>query len=400
MTSSSNKKIYRWNGINTLGKKIHGEIEADNKQKALSQLKNQPLLFLKMHEKKTFFISKKISPLLIVFFFRQLATLIGAGVPIVQSLILLNQMNPHVFFQKMIHTIKMDLESGKLLSVSLRQFSYFDHTLCHLIHVGEQSGTLEIILNRIAHHKEYKMHLKKKVIQSLFYPAIILSVALIISIIMLTFVVPHFAELFKTMHGKLPSLTLAVIALSHFIQNEYYIIFLLNVFFILVLKYARTLPFVKQKMDYFILTLPLVGMMISKILLAHFARYLAIALKAGIPIAQALKMITETMGNLFYEKIIIDLHAAVCKGQALNQALHKQVHFPILMTQMVKIGEESGTLEKMLEKIAEIYESDVEHLITQLANLLEPLIMIILGVLIGGIIIAMYLPIFKLGTLM
>lgn len=310
-------------------------------------------------------------------------------------------MSNHIIFQKMIITIKQDLESGKLLSVSLQKFIYyFDSITCQLIHVGEQSGTLTTILKRIALQKEHYLRLKKQFIQSLIYPIIILIIALFVSIIMLTFVVPRFAELFKTMHGRLPTLTLAVIALSQFMQKYYGVLFLLNSMAILIFKYISHFTYIKHKIHGIILTLPIIGVIFSKTILARFARYLAIALNAGIPLAQSLKMMENIFGNLHYEKIISTLCADIAKGQQLHQSMRAYSHFPTMMIQMVKIGEESGTLEEMLEKIAEIYEFDINHLITNMTHILEPLIMIILGVLIGGLVIAMYLPIFKLGTLM
>lgn len=409
MTPQLNQmKTFLWKGINTLGKKVQGEIKANNKSAALSQLKKQSIFFIKIHHKYTlnfafkhYFTSKKIPPLMIVFFFRQLATLLAASIPIVQSLTILHKMNNHFIFQKMIATIKQDLESGKLFSVSLQKFPYyFDNITCQLIYVGEQSGTLTAILKRIATHKEHHLTLKKQVIQSLIYPSIILSIALLVSFIMLTFVVPRFAELFKTMHGTLPTLTLAVIALSHGMQKYGWIFFLLSGLISVFFKYIKKFPHIKQKIDRVVLTLPIIKMILSKMILARFARYLAIALNAGIPLAQALKMLTNIAGNLHYEKMMTVICTDITNGQQLHQSMQKHPDFPIMMIQMVKIGEESGTLEQMLEKMAEIYEFDTKHLITTIAHTLEPLIMIILGVLIGGLVIAMYLPIFKLGTLM
>jgi len=404
ITSISNQKTFSWKGINTLGKKIKGEIKANNKTAAISELKNQSISFIKIHQKNTLklsFISKKIPPLMIVFFFRQLATLLAASVPIVQSLIILHKMNDHLIFQKMMTTIKHDLESGKCLSFSLKKFQcYIDNITCQLIHVGEQSGTLTTILKRIATQKEHHFHLKKQVIQSLIYPTIILTLAISVSIIMLTFVVPRFAELFKTMHGTLPILTLAVIALSHFMHKYSGIFFLLIGSLLLCFKYINQLTPVKKRMDRFILTLPFIGIFLSKMILARFARYLAISLNAGLPLAQALKILENICGNLHYEEIISTLRTDIAKGQQLHQSMKNYFHFPAMMIQMIKVGEESGKLDEMLEKIAEIYEFDINHLITNITHTVEPLIMIILGVLIGGLVIAMYLPIFKLGTLM
>lgn len=402
MNPTSNLRIFQWEGLNTQGKKIVGEIHACDKLSAVAQLKNQPILspsLQKKHIAQLSYFSNRIPSLVILFFFRQLATLLISGIPIIQSLIIIGQSHQNITFKKIMTSIKIDLEAGKLLGQSLRQFPYyFDNLTCHLIHIGEQTGTLIRMLQQIADHKENNLFLKKKIIQSLFYPTIILILATVITFIMLTVVVPRFAELFQNMHGKLPALTLFILYSSHFIRHYGSLIFLAGFLSLVTLKKIGI--HLKEKLDFIALKMPLIGHILSKCVLVRFARNLSITIRSGMAITDALKIIGETAGNRFYEYAIFHLQTHIAKGHSLYKSMQKSIAFPPMMMQMIKIGEESGTLEEILEKLAEIYESDIDHLITNLMKMMEPLIMIILGVLISVLIIAMYLPIFKLGTLM
>jgi type IV pilus assembly protein PilC len=403
-TVSKNLMTFTWMGISTQGKKLFGEIQAPNKSSAKLQLKNQNILFLKLHKKNVHrftFNDNRISDVVILFFFRQLATLMTAGVPIIQSLTILNQSHNHFAFQTILTSIKTDLEVGKSFAMSLRQYPrYFDNLTCQLIQIGEQTGTLTRILSRIAIHKENILSLKKKTIQSLFYPAIVLIIAVLVSFIMLTFVVPRFAELFQSMQGKLPTLTVYIIYLSHFIRYYGWLAFIPFFASIIVFKQINHLYNLRKKFDVFMLKIPLINHILSKTILARFARSLSIAVGSGMSITESLKITAEIANNHFYAEAIYYLQAEIEKGQPLYKSMQKNTAFPAMMIQMLKIGEETGMLEQMLEKLADIYEADIDHLITNLAHILEPLIMIILGVLIGVLVIAMYMPIFKLGTLM
>jgi type IV pilus assembly protein PilC len=403
--TSKNVTHFKWTGIDAQGKKLIGEIQAPNKLAAMTQLKKKNILLITLHKKileRAALFSNRIPSVMILFFFRQLAVLISAGVPIVQSLIILSQSHHHAEFQKIITSIQIDLEAGKALAASVRPFPRcFDKLTCQLIQIGEETGTLNLMLKRIADYKENLLFLKKKFIQSLFYPGIILATALLVSFIMLTWVVPRFAELFQSMHGKLPALTLFIIYLSDLIRHHgWFIFFIPSIVVIIVFKQLHSSSHLRQQSDYLILKIPIIGPILTKVILARFARSLAIALSSGMPIIEALKIIATITLNLFYERAILFLQTEIEKGQQLNKSMQKNTAFPIMMIQMIKMGEESGMLEEMLDKLANIYESDVDHLITNLMQALEPLIMIILGVLIGVLVIAMYLPIFKLGTLM
>lgn len=404
MTSKTNYPIYHWAGISMQGRKLSGEIQAADKSTAYLQLKNQNILITHVR-KKLFcqwdFKNSSIPTILFVFFFRQLSTLIAAGIPIIQSLIILKKSHRNSAFQNILSSIKVDIEAGKVLASCLRKFPrYFDSCTCQLIQVGEQTGTLTIMLSRIANHKEKMLSLKMKMIQSLFYPVITLIVAATITVIMLVFVVPRFADLFQTLHGTLPTLTVFIINLSHYARQIGWLIPPIIFSLILSLKWLSKSGYLKQTTDNFIFKIPIIGKILSKINLARFARTLAIALNAGMPMTDALKLIAESSDHHFYSESIFWVQAEIVKGIQLHKAMQMNLAFPDLLIQMVKIGEESGTIDQMLEKFAEIYEDAIEHTLTNLTHALEPLIMIILGVLIGGLVIAMYLPIFKLGTLM
>lgn len=346
-------------------------------------------------------LNNRIPTLDIALFFRQLAALITAGIPIVQSCEILRKSQKNRPLQQVIATIKINMEAGNALSWCLSQFPrYFDSLICHLIQTGEQSGTLPITLDRIALHKENLLSIKNKIKQALFYPTIVLLVALVVSITMLTVVIPRFAELFQSMHSSLPIFTLGVIHLSELIRTYDWLTLFPLLAILLLIYYSHHSASFRCSIERLILQTPYFGHIYAKIILTRFCRTLATTFAAGIPISESLKTIAYTNGSNFYAQTILKLQVQIAKGQQLHQAMHRQLFFPPMLVQMVKIGEESGTLERMLEKIASIYEADVTYFISNCGHLLEPLIIAILGVLIGGLVIAMYLPIFKLGTVM
>jgi type IV pilus assembly protein PilC len=398
MTTPLKKHTYTWSGISPTGKKLTGEMQAVSLNQARAHLKHLGITLTTIaikHKKlfKTF--TKKITAIDIALFFRQLATLISASIPIVQSFEILRQSQENPSLSTLIQSLKKEVEAGKNLVIALRKFpNYFDDLTCYLIQIGEQTGTLEIMLKRIAYHKEKSITLRNQIKQALFYPSMIFSVAILVSLVMLLFIVPRFAELFQTMHGQLPLFTQCIVNLSTGLRNYYWLVLIPILLFIITAPKIWRHPEFKQRFDTIILRVSIV----NKIILTRFLRSLSITFAAGVPIAEALKILAPTTGNQKFTKIISELYQGVFKGQQLHQAMRPQSLFPLMTIQMIKVGEESGTLEHMLTKIAEIYESDIDHLIEQFKQLLEPLIMIILGALIGGLVIAMYLPIFKLGT--
>lgn len=345
--------------------------------------------------------NKNISSLELTLFFRQLAALISSGIPIVQGLDILRKSQSNHALQQLLRNIKIDLEAGNALSHCLAKFpKIFDVLTCHLIQTGEQSGTLALALDRIALHKEKLLSIKNKIKQALFYPIIVMIVALAVSLTMLTVVIPRFAELFQSMHSTLPAFTLAIIHLSEFIRSYYWLSLFPIMAVLLLTYYLQHSSVFKIKFERGILLLPYFGTLYMKIILSRFCRTLATTFSAGVPINDCLYTIAYANGSNLYGQTILKLRMQITKGQQLHQAMQREPLFPYLLVEMVRVGEESGTLAKMLEKIANIYEADIDHWVTICGHLLEPLIMGILGVLIGGLVIAMYLPIFKLGTVM
>lgn len=393
---------YYWQGINPHGKMLSGEIQAVTCHLAKLNLTQQGIVVTQIKKKWWIdfnFFRNNITALEMIIFFHQLATLITSGIPIVQSFSILMQSQENIKLKELIKHIKENIEAGKTLTQSIAKASpYFDSFTKHLLFIGEKTGTLAKVLKRIAHYKEKNLQLKNKIKQAFFYPSIVVFIALIVSLILLTLVIPRFAELFQSMHQSLPALTVGIIQLSHWVRHYFW----LGLFFIfptLLLHYyfkkSSALQFSAWRCLH---ALPGLGTLFKKITLAQFAQSLSTILASGIPIVDALKIIALGSNNSLSIDAMHILETEVAKGQLFHQALQTSPLFPVLFVQMVKIGEESGRLEQMLEKITEFYESEIDHTVTNLSHALEPLIMIILGVLIGGLVIAMYLPIFKAGA--
>lgn len=341
---------------------------------------------------------QNISDFDIALFFRQLSTLLCAGIPIVQCCELLQVSQEKIAVSLLIRNLKKEIESGKYFFHALKKFPHcFNSFTCHLVHAGEQSGTLENILKRIAHDKEQSLKLKNQIKKALFYPSFIFCIALCITLFMIIIIIPRFAELFESMHSKLPIFTQGIIFISECIKdNLIYLSLLISFTAFFCFSFKTKL---KYYFDPLLLKIPFIKNILQKIILIRMTRALAITFGAGIPITDCLKMIEKLSRNLEYMKALKKIQMQISSGKQLYAALQTFALFPPMMVQMIKIGEDAGKLEFMLEKIADIYESDIEQLVNYLSDLLEPLIMVILGVLIGGLVIAMYLPIFKLGTI-
>lgn len=395
------KTLFQWHGINKQGRNISGEITSETMNLAIASLHRNGIELISINKKRKKYFQKKISDFDIIIFFRQLSALIFSGITISDAIHILNQHSGNDKFLKILSSIKNDIGSGNGLSYGLKKFpEFFDGMICHLIFAGEKSGTLDLMLERIAKHKERLFMLKNKIKQALFYPIIIFFVATIVTIVMLVFVVPRFTELFQSMHAKLPAFTLCVISFSHFLQNHWIEILLFLITAISSGIYsAKYFTQVKFFMDSTKLKLPIIGTSLQKYILASWARSFATLYTAGIPITETLKILTDSTGNILYREAMKTLYREISSGKQLHFAMQNGTLFPRMMVQMVQMGEESGMLEQMLMKTADFYEADLDHLVGQLGRLLEPLIMLILGVVIGGLVIAMYLPIFKLGAI-
>jgi type IV pilus assembly protein PilC len=392
------KPHYTWSGISKLGTKINGEMAAKNKFYVKIHLIHQGITAIKIRRKLQF-IREPIKELDITLFFRQLGTLINAGIPIVQACDSLEHTQTNISLKSLITTIRHEIESGKSFSQQLYQYPrYFDSFICHLIKIGEHTGKLDQSLLQSAHHKEKSIALKRQIKQALLYPAMVTSVAIAVTLIMLIFIVPRFAELFQSTHHQLPVFTRYVISISDFIRTYYWLSGILIIIAGIFTYSAHHSKRLQTIIDNFILKIPIIGVIISKVILIRFAQNLAATFSAGIPLLESLKLLETNTNNHIFNQAILRLQLEISRGLQLHTAMQLTRTFPPLMVQMIKVGEDAGKLETMLEKIAILYEQDVEHFIQNIKQLLEPLIMIILGVLIGGVVIAMYLPVFKLGT--
>lgn len=335
----------------------------------------------------------------IMVFLRQFATLLSAGIPIIKSLEILSQCQPKIACASLIHLIKKDILSGKnLFTCMSRHARYFDELTCHLISIGEHTGKLNFILNTIAMHHEKSHRLKLRLKQTLFYPILISIAALIITICMLLFIIPRFAELFEQVKTPLPFITVSLFYLSDTLRTHFWLFILL---FCTILFFFWRFQY-KYKLSYLtiVLDLPIIFQFIQKIDMLRLARYLALALSAGIPITTALSLTAKTCLHEKSRQEVLKLQQKINSGVSLHQAMHRSNFFPPLLIHMVQAGEESGMLEHMLEKFADFSNAEIEKFIQHLSQLLEPLIMLVLGVLIGGLVIGMYLPIFELGNVM
>jgi type IV pilus assembly protein PilC len=333
-------------------------------------------------------------------FARQLATMLAAGVPLVQAfaIISLSQRNPAM--AKLLLLIKIDIEGGESLAQALaKQPRYFDALFCNLVAAGEQAGVLDSLLDNIANYLEKIEAIKHKVKKALSYPIAVLTVALVVTMILLIFVVPVFEELFKSFGADLPLFTQWVIALSMAIQSKWWLLFsLLAALAYSFLYLKRRSHGFNQNLDRMLLKLPVFGSLLEKSAIARFARTLGTVCTAGVPLVDGLISVAGACGNLVYYNAVLKIREQVATGLPLQFAMLQSGLFPNLLIQMVAIGEASGTLDNMLIKVASYYEAEVDHLLDHLSSLIEPMIMVILGILVGGLIVAMYLPIFKLGT--
>lgn len=394
---------YQWQGVNRSGDRCNGEMEARSAAIAKADLRKQGIVTKKVVKKRTPLFdknNKKITSADITVFSRQLATMIEAGIPLVQSFDIVAKGQSNKKMQVLIETIKTDVETGLTLSESLAKHpKQFNDLFCNLVDAGEKSGSLEIMLDKVATYKEKIETIKKKIKKALTYPMAVMAVAFLVTAGLMIFVVPQFEELFKGFGADLPALTRAVIDLSEFFQAYWYIIFSVLGGAIFTFMYAKNhSKRFAEAIDRSILKFPVIGPIIEKSSIARFARTLAITFAAGLPLVDALKSVAGATGNILYAKGTDKIREEISTGTQMQTAMDHTHLFPNMVIQMVAIGEESGALEKMLSKVADFYEEEVDNAVDSLSSLLEPIIMAILGVLVGGMVVAMYLPIFKLGS--
>ncbi|MEO6920118.1 MAG: type II secretion system F family protein [Collimonas sp.] len=391
--------VYLWEGKDKKGKVVRGELRAGSETVVSVTMRRQGILVTKV-KKKTFRSGKKITDKDLSLFTRQLATMMKAGVPLLQSFDIVAKGHANPSVSKLVNDIRGDVETGTSLSQAFRKFPlYFDPLFCNLVGAGEQAGILEDLLERLAIYKEKTIAIKGKIKSALFYPISILAVAFIVTAVIMIWVVPAFKQVFSSFGADLPAPTLFVMAISDFMVGNWYIIFptIFAGLYLFFQSWRRSLK-VQRFMDRLLLKAPIFGAVIRKATIARWTRTLATMFAAGVPLVESLDSVGGASGNAVYLDATKKIQSEVSTGTSLTTAMENANVFPNMVTQMVSIGEESGSLDQMLGKVADFYEAEVDDAVASLSSLMEPLIMVILGVLIGGLVIAMYLPIFKLGS--
>ena len=390
---------FLWTGKNKAGKIVRGEQRATSEAVVNATLRRQGILVTKVAKQK-FRGGGKVSEKDIALFTRQLATMMKSGVPLLQTFDIVGRGHDNPAVGKLLLEIKSDVETGSSLSQAFRKRPlHFDPLYCNLVAAGEQAGILETLLDRLATYKEKMIAIKSKIKSAMFYPIAVIIVAFVITAVIMIFVIPAFKEVFKSFGADLPTPTLMVIAISDYFVEYWWLIFgsIGGGLFAFFYTWKRS-----EKMQFFLdrlfLRLPIFGSIIRKSVIARWTRTLATMFAAGVPLVESLDSVGGAAGNYVYKEGTKQIQGEVSTGTSLTSAMQNTNLFPNMVNQMVAIGEESGSLDSMLGKVADFFEAEVDDAVDALSSLMEPLIMVVLGVLIGGMVIAMYLPIFKLGA--
>lgn len=390
-----------WEATNKQGAKISGEASGQNPALVKAQLRKQGINPTKVRKKPTplFSAGKKIKPRDIALFTRQMSTMMKAGVPLLQSFDIIGEGMDNPNMRSLVQEVKQEVASGNSFASSLRKKpEFFDDLYCNLVDAGEQAGALESLLDRVATYKEKTEALKAKIKKAMNYPIAVIVVAIVVSAILLIQVVPQFKTVFEGFGAELPAFTLMVVGLSEGLQRWWFVFLLALVAAVFIFKQAhsRSEAF-RDRLDHLVLKLPIVGDILYKAVVARYARTLATTFAAGVPLVEALDSVAGATGNVVFRKAVMKIKQDVSSGMQLNFSMRSTGIFPSMAIQMTAIGEESGALDEMLDKVAGFYEAEVDNAVDGLTALMEPMIMSVLGVLIGGLVIAMYLPIFQLG---
>lgn len=403
-TKAKKQDVFVWEGKDKSGKKVKGESTAANMSLVKANLRRQGINAKKIKKKSKPLFSAgkgKIKSKDISIFSRQLATMMDAGVPLVQGFEIIGRGHEIKAMQELLLTVKTDIEGGSNLSDALAKHPYyFDELYCNLVQAGEHAGILDTILDKIALYKEKTESIKGKIKKALFYPTAVLAVSFIITAILMIFVIPMFESLFAGFGADLPAITRFVINLSAFFQKWWWALFGgigLSIYGLIELK-KRSIKF-NHILDRTMLKLPIIGNILEKAAIARFARTLATMFAAGVPLVEAMVSVSGAVGNIVYKDAVLIMKDEVATGTQLNVAMNQSGLFPNMVVQMAAIGEEAGSVDTMLSKVADFYEEEVDNAVDGMSSLLEPIIMAILGVLIGGLVIAMYMPIFQMGKI-
>jgi len=391
---------FAWEGRDKRGARIKGRSLAPDEQTLRAELRRQGVAPSKIRKQRQGRKGGKPNPADIAVFSRQLATMLAAGIPLVQSFEIVGAGHEKPAMQKLILDVKADVEGGTSLHEALGKHPlYFDDLFVNLVEAGEQAGALESLLDKIATYKEKTEALKKKVKKALFYPAAVLVVAVIVTIVLLVFVIPQFEALYKGFGANLPAFTQFVIHVSQLVQHDgIFIAMVAGGAFWAFFFFKKRSRAMREFLDRLILKFPVIGPILNKAAIARYARTLSTMFAAGVPLVEALESVAGATGNIVYENAVNKMRDEVSTGQRLQRAMENTGLFPNMVNQMIAVGEESGSLDEMSAKVATFYEAEVDNAVDAMSSLLEPLIMVVLGVLVGGLVIAMYLPIFKLAS--
>jgi type IV pilus assembly protein PilC len=391
---------FAWEGRDKRGQRVKGKSLAPDEAALRVELRRQGIAPSRIRKQAAKMRGGKVTPGDIAVFARQLATMLASGIPMVQAFEIVGNGSEKPALQKLILDIKADVEAGTSLHEALAKHPlYFDDLFVNLVEAGEQAGALESLLDKVATYKEKSEALKKKVKKALFYPAAVLVVAFIVTTILLIFVVPEFQQLFQGFGANLPAFTQFVIDLSHFVQhNGILIAIVIGAAIWTFLYFRKRSRRMREVLDRISLKIPIIGPIMNKAAIARYARTLSTMFAAGVPLVEALESVAGACGNIVYEDAVMKMKDEVATGQRLQRAMEARGIFPNMVVQMIAVGEESGSLDTMSGKVATFFEAEVDNAVDAMSSLLEPLIMVVLGVLVGGLVVAMYLPIFKMGS--
>ncbi|MDI6698225.1 MAG: type II secretion system F family protein [Candidatus Saccharicenans sp.] len=396
--------VYIWTGKNRYGDMVGGERVAESAEELTRALQKDQIAVISIKPKRAipsipFLKREKVRLKELAFFSRQLSVLIDAELPLIQSLGLLAEQQKNKYFTRVITEVKEDIEAGSALYQALRKHpKVFDDLYCNLVASGEQSGSLDTMLRRLADYQESMIKLRAKVRQAMIYPTAIITFAIVVAIFMLWKVIPVFGSIYQELGAQLPALTAFVLTLSRFVQKFIVIIFIGLVALVVGFRYWRNTPPGRQAVDRGMIKFPVMGNLMKKIALSRFTRTLSTLISGGVPMLESLKIASTTTGNVIIEGQILQARQLVSEGKSLNDALKEagQGQFPPMMIQMVNVGESTGTLDEMLSKLANFFDDEVDDAVTSLLAALEPMVLIFVGGIVGGLVISMYLPLFNL----
>jgi type IV pilus assembly protein PilC len=394
--------VFKWKGRNRYGDVVAGERRAKNARDLTMVLQQEQINVMNVSRKGMdikipALERKKVKPRELAVFSRQLSVLIDAELPLIQGLNILAQQTKNKYFKKVLIKVREDVEAGSTLNQALRKFpNVFNDLFCNLIASGEQSGSLDIMLRRLAEFLERIVKLRSQVRQAMIYPSVIVVFAILVVIFMLWQVIPVFASVFIELGAQLPALTAFILTLSNFVQNNILWMFIGIIVLIVAFRFFRKSDYGRKVTDRIALKLPLFGSLLRKVGLSRVTRTLSTLLSGGVPMLESIKITSTTAGNVIIEQDLMDVRTKVAEGSSITDALKEKPNFPFMMVQMVGVGEATGTLDEMLSKLADFYDEEVEATVNALLSVLEPILLVFVGGMVGTIIVAMYLPIFSL----